>query len=324
MHVVAAVIDEGALTFDFAIPCEVFGLDRSDIATPWYEFMVVAAGRSPVRTQTGFLVDTPFRLADLDRADTIVVPGWSDPDDLPSPALCRALRDAHERGARIVSLCTGAFVLAEAGLLAGRRATTHWMYADRLRAKYPDVDVDPSVLYLVDGRIMTSAGTAAGIDLCLHIVAVDHGADVAVRVARRLVMPPFRAGGQVQYSENPLATDALGEPFSALLDWARDRLPTGVSTGELATRAAMSPRTLTRRFRAAAGISPGEWIQCERLRLAQRLLESTEYPIDAVARRAGYGSVATMRAQFGRRLQTSPRAYRETFHGGASVAEVER
>jgi transcriptional regulator GlxA family with amidase domain len=324
MHVVAAVIDEGALTFDFSIPCEVFGLDRSDIAKPWYEFIVVAAGRSPVRTQTGFLVDTPFRLVDLEGADTIVVPGWSDPDDLPSPALCRALRGAHERGARIVSLCTGAFVLAEAGLLDGRRATTHWMYADRLRARYPDIDVDPSVLYLVDGRIMTSAGTAAGIDLCLHIVALDHGADVAVRVARRLVMPPFRAGGQVQYSENPLATDALGEPLSVLLDWARERLPSGISTGELATRAAMSPRTLTRRFRAAAGISPGEWIQCERLRLAQRLLESTEYPIDTVARRAGYGSVATMRAQFGRRLHTSPRAYRETFHGGTSVAEVER
>ena len=324
MHVVAAVIGEGTLTFDLAIPCEVFGLDRSDIVTPWYEFMVVAADGSPVRTQTGFLLDTPFRLDDLERADTIVVPGWSDPDALPSPALCQELRNAHERGARVVSLCTGAFVLAEAGLLAGRRATTHWMYADRLHARHPDIDVDPAVLYVVDGRIMTSAGTVAGIDLCLHIVALDHGVDVAVKVARRLVMPPFRAGGQVQYADNPLVTDALGEPLSAVLDWARERLGSGVSLGDLATRAAMSPRTLTRHFQAAAGMAPGEWIQCERLRLAQHLLESTEYPIDVVARRAGYGSVTTVRAQFARRLHTSPRAYRETFYGGARTAEVER
>src|SRR5215212_1914664 len=140
MHVVAAVVDEGALTFDLAIPCEVFGLDRSDIAAPWYEFMVVAAGRSPVRTQTGFLIETPFGLADLERADTIVIPGWSDPDDLPSGELCRALQEANDRRARLVSLCTGAFVLAAAGLLSGLRATTHWMYADRLRIRHPDVD----------------------------------------------------------------------------------------------------------------------------------------------------------------------------------------
>ena len=207
MHVVAAVIDEGALTFDLAIPCEVFGLDRSDIVTPWYEFIVVAATSSPVRTQTGFLLDTPFRLVDLERADTIFVPGWSDPDDLPSPALCRALRQAHDRGARVLSLCTGAFVLAEAGLLAGRRATTHWMYADRLRERYPDVEVDPAVLYLVDGRIMTSAGTAAGIDLCLHIVALDHGTDVAVRVA-----PKARH-----------ASVSLGRPDAVRRKPARDR-----------------------------------------------------------------------------------------------------
>ena len=322
MSVVAAVIDEGALTFDLAIPCEVFGLDRSDIVSPWYEFMVVAAGDSPVRTQTGFLLDTPFRLPDLERADTIVVPGWSDPDHLPSAELCSALQAAHARGARIVSLCTGAFVLGAAGLLSGRRATTHWMYVDRLRAAHPDVDLDPAVLYVVDGRIMTSAGTAAGIDLCLHLVALDHGTDVAVTVARRLIMPPFRAGGPAQYVDNPIATTSLGEPLSAVLDWARERLPDAVSVDDLATRAAMSPRTLARRFQDALGISPGEWIQRERLRLAQRLLESTEFPLDAVARRAGYGSPTTMRAQFARRLRTSPRSYRETFRG--RVTEVER
>src|SRR6478735_6943439 len=183
MHTVAAVIDQGALTFDLAIPCEIFGLDRSDIASPWYRFLVVAAGDSPVRTQTGFDLSTPYTLRHLDEAETIVVPGWSDPNDLPSNALCDALRAAHARGARVVSLCTGAFVLAEAGLLAGR-----------------------------------------------------------------LVMPPFRAGGQAQYADNPIATDGLGEPLSAVLDWARDRLGAGITTADLAGRAAMSPRTLTRRF----------------------------------------------------------------------------
>jgi transcriptional regulator GlxA family with amidase domain len=320
MSVVAAVIDEGALTFDLAIPCEVFGLDRSDIVDPWYEFMVVAAGSSPVRVQTGFLLDTPYRLADLERADTIVVPGWSDPDDEPSDELCEALRSAHDRGARIVSLCTGAFVLGAAGLLSGRRATTHWLYVDRLRARFPDVELDPDVLYVADGRIFTSAGTAAGIDLCLHLVALDHGADVAVTVARRLVMPPFREGGQAQYVDSPIATDLLGTPLSALLDWARGRLETGLSVDDLAARAAMSPRTLTRRFHAALGLAPGEWIQLERLRLAQRLLETTDLGLDVVARRAGYSSPSTMRAQFARRLRVSPRGYRRTFRLALSEA----
>jgi transcriptional regulator GlxA family with amidase domain len=319
---VAAVVDEGALTFDLAIPCEVFGLDRSDVVDPWYGFMVVAAGEAPIRTQTGFLLDTPYRLTDLERADTIVVPGWSDPDVPPSPELCAALVAAYARGARVLSLCTGAFVLAAAGLLAGRRATTHWMYADRLRARHPDIDLDPSVLYVVDGRVMTSAGTAAGIDLCLHVVALDHGVDVARTVARRLVMPPYRGGGQAQYIDDPIATDVLGEPLAAVLDWARERIDGGPSIDDLASRAAMSPRTLTRRFQAAVGMPPGEWLQRERLRLAQRLLESTDHPLDVVARRAGYGSPTTMRAQFARRLQTSPHTYRETFR--LQVTEPER
>jgi AraC family transcriptional activator FtrA len=180
MHVIAAVIDQGALTFDFAIPCEVFGLDRSDIVDPWYEFLVVAARERRVRTQTGFVVEAPFGLEELERADTIVVPGWSDPEDEPSDALKGSLVAAHARG----------------GLLDDRRATTHWMYAERLRDRYPRVRIDPNVLYVIDDRVMTSAGTAAGIDLCLHLVALDHGLDVAATVARRLVMPLFRSGGQ--------------------------------------------------------------------------------------------------------------------------------
>jgi AraC family transcriptional regulator, transcriptional activator FtrA len=311
MATVAAIVDQGALTFDLAIPCEVFGLDRREIVDPWYEFLVVAAGDPAVRTQTGFMMHAPYGLDALERADTIIVPGWSDPDDKPSDALVDALRAAYARGARLVSLCTGAFVLAATGLLDGRRATTHWMYAERLRRRHPEVELDPDVLYVVDGRLMTSAGTTAGIDLCLHIVALDHGVDVAATVARRLVMPLFRSGGQAQYVDTPLPSTNGG--LTELLDWGRANLDEGIGVDELATRAAMSPRTLNRRFRAAVGMPPGEWVQRERLRLAQRLLEQSDEPVGAVARRAGYDSAVTMRAQFASRLQTSPRAYRRTF-----------
>src|SRR4051794_30102561 len=313
MHVVVAVIDQGALTFDFAIPCEVFGLDRSDIVDPWYDFRVVAAGRRRIRTQTGFTIEAPYGLEELRRADTIIVPGWSDPEDEPSEALKAALVAAHARGARIVSLCTGAFVLADAGLLDGRRATTHWMYAERLERRYPRARIDRDVLYVADGRVLTSAGTAAGIDLCLHLVELDHGLDVAATVARRLVMPLFRSGGQAQYVDTPIAPDAGG--LGALLDWGRASLGGGITVDALASGGAMSPRTPTRRFRAAVGMPPGEWLQRERLRLAQRLLERTDDAVETVARRAGYDSAVTMRAQFAARLQTSPRAYRQTFRG---------
>jgi transcriptional regulator GlxA family with amidase domain len=318
MHVVAAVIDQGALTFDFAIPCEVFGLDRRDIVDPWYEFAVVGAGKRRVRMQTGFFVDAPHGLEKLEQADTIVVPGWSDPDDEPSAALKDALVAAHDRGARLVSLCTGAFVLAAAGLLHDRRATTHWMYAERLQRRYPRIRLDPNVLYVADGRVLTSAGTAAGIDLCLHLVAVDHGLEVAATVSRRLVMPLFRSGGQAQYVDAPIAPDSGG--LGALLDWGRANLDDGIGVDDLAVRGAMSVRTLTRRFRSAVGMPPGEWLQRERLRFAQRLLESTDDPIELVARRAGYDSAVTMRAQFAGRLETSPRAYRQTFRGRPQTA----
>ena len=315
MHTVAAVIDDGMLTFDFAIPCEVFGLDRSDIVDPWYEFLVVAARNRRVRTQTGFTLEATHGLRALERADTIVVPGWVDPEVPPPPALTRALLRAHDRGARVFSICTGAFVLAAAGLLDGRRATTHWMYADRLAERYPQIDVDPRVLYVVEDRVMTSAGTGAGIDLCLYVVACDHGAEVATTVARRMVMPLYRTGGQAQFVDTPIAPEDTDE-ISQLLAWGLANLPSGLSVDDLARRAAMSPRTLTRRFRATAGVPPGEWLQRERMRLAQRLLESTDEPIERVARGAGYDSSVTMRAQFATRLRTSPRAYRRTFRSG--------
>jgi AraC family transcriptional activator FtrA len=312
MHTVAAVVDQGALTFDFAIPCEVFGFDRTDIVDPWYEFLVVAAGNRRVRTQTGFVLEAPHGLEALERADTVIVPGWADPELEPSPALRAALQDAHARGARIASVCTGAFALAAAGLLDGRRATTHWLYADRLRRWFPDVRVEPSVLYVADGNVFTSAGTAAGIDLCLHLVAEDHGVDVAATVARRMVMPLYRSGGQAQYVDEPV-TPETSDRVNDLLEWGRSNLASGVTVDDLARRGAVSPRTLNRHFRAATGMPPGEWLQRERLRLAQRLLEATDDPIEHVARRAGYDTSTTMRAQFALRLQTSPRAYRRTF-----------
>ena len=311
MHTVAAVVDQGALTFDLAIPCEVFGFDRRDIADPWYEFIVVAAGETPVRTQTGFAILTPHGLTDLERADTVIVPGWWEPDAPPSDALCAALRTAYDRGARIVSLCTGSFVLAAAGLLDGRRATTHWAYADRMQTLFPAVDVDPAPLYVSDGRIHTSAGTAAGIDLCLALVAADHGVDVAAHVARRLVMGLHRPGGQAQYVDRPI--DAPATELSTLLAWARDHLGDGLRVDDLAGRAALSTRQLTRVFARHVGTSLGEWLAQERLRLAQRLLERTHEPVAVIARRAGYASPATLRSQFAARLNVSPRAYRETF-----------
>ena len=314
MHTVAAVIDQGALTFDFAIPCEVFGLDRNDIADPWYDFLVVAAGERRVRMQTGFVLEAPHGLGVLARADTIVVPGWASPDLAPRPELIRSLVAAHARGARIVSICTGAFVLAAAGLLDGRRAATHWLYADLLQERYPAVHVDATVLYISEDNVMTSGGTAAGIDLCLQIVATDHGIDAASAVSRRMLMPLFRSGGQAQYADTPLAT-ATSDAVVTLLEWGTANLAGGVSVDDLARRGAVSRRTLTRHFRAATGLAPGEWLQQERLRLAQRLLETTDEPVEMVSRHAGYDTSAAMRAQFALRLQTSPRAYRRAFRG---------
>jgi AraC family transcriptional regulator, transcriptional activator FtrA len=307
MHTVAVVLTDGLVEFDFAIPCEVFGTDRREIADPWYRFLVVGAERRRVITQTGFVVEATHGLRALAGADTIIVPGSTTVATPPAPLL-RALVRAYERGARIASVCVGAFVLAEAGLLDGRRATTHWAYADELQARYPAVKVDPSVLYVDEGDVLTSAGVAAGVDLCLHLIALDHGTDAAAAVARRLVMPLHRSGGQAQYVDTPIAPTT-----SDLVDWAATHVADGLTVDDVARHASVSPRTLTRKFRAATGLPPGEWLQRERLRRAKRLLESTDLPVEQVARGAGYDSPATMRAQFALHLHTSPRAYRKTF-----------
>ncbi|HSK27608.1 MAG TPA: helix-turn-helix domain-containing protein [Jiangellales bacterium] len=321
MHRVAAVAGQGVLTFDLAVPCEVFGLDRSDIVSPWYDFITVAVDEPPLRASTGgFVLDTPYRLPDLESADTVVVPGWSDPDLLPSDDLCGALRSAYDRGARMMSICIGAFVLAAAGLLDGRRATTHWMYAARLAARYPAVRVEPEPLYIDDGQVLTSAGTAAGLDLCLHVVRLDHGARVANAVARRIVIPPYREGGQAQYIDEPLALSSEGRALARTEEWALEHLDRPLTLGQLASQASMSERTFTRRFRAATGTSPQEWLLAQRIRLAQLMLETTDETVERIATRCGFGTAATLRHHFAHRVGTSPLAYRRTFRGTAERA----
>ncbi len=317
---VAALIGDGVLTFDFACACEVFGYDRSDIVTPWYRFLVVSQDPGPIRTSTGFSMSPELGLEALSEADTIIVPGWADDLRPPRPETIEALREAYDRGVRIASVCIGSFVLAEAGLLDGRRATTHWRFARQLQERYPRIEVDADVLYVDDGQILTSAGTAAGIDLGLHIVRLDYGAEIANQVARRIVMPPHRDGGQAQYIETPVPTDGDGDAMNQLLAWIVEHLDEELSIETLARQALMSPRTLMRRFKALTGTTPIDWILRQRVHLAQRLLESTDLPIEIIAERTGFGSPVTMRHHFAQRVQTSPQAYRRTFRGEARLA----
>jgi transcriptional regulator GlxA family with amidase domain len=312
---VAAIVSHGVSPFELSVACEVFGLDRSELVDPWYQLRVCAAVEPPVRMKTshGLTLDTPYRLDDVAEAGTIVVPMWA-PNDGPSEELLDALRAAHARGARILSFCSGAFLLARAGLLEGRRATTHWMYAGQLAERFPGVEVEPDVLYVVDGNVMTSAGTAAAIDLCLHVVRSDHGADVANAVARRMVVPPHRDGGQAQFIQAPVPTLAeVDDPFRITLDWALEHLDEPLTVEVLARRAAMSPRTFARRFVAVTGTTPLQWLLRQRVLHAQRLLETTDQPVEWVASRCGFGTAAGMRIHFQRFVGTSPMAYRRTF-----------
>ncbi|MGH7904950.1 MAG: transcriptional regulator FtrA [Candidatus Dormibacteraceae bacterium] len=299
--------------FELAVPCEVFGTDRSDMGLPNYRLFVCGIEPSPLRTKSGFTIGTRYGLRTLERADTIIVPAWRDIEEPPPERLLGALRRAHRRGARVASLCTGAFVLAAAGLLDGRRATTHWMNAEALARRFPAVHVDPAVLYVDEGRLLTSAGTAAGMDLCLHLVRLDHGAEVANMFGRRMVVPPHRDGGQAQYLEAPVPRDAEDERLRAALEWAAAHLAQPLTVERLAAQAAMSVRTFARRFQAATGTSPLRWLLLQRVAAAQRMLESSDLPTEEVAERCGFGSASSLRLHFRRRLGTSPTSYRSTF-----------
>ena len=309
------VVCNGVSPFEFAVACEVFGSDRSDLGVPWYRFLVCAAQPPPITTQAGFTISTAHGLEGLRRADTIVVPANARQGENVEELL-DGLRSAHGRGARMISLCTGAFTLAAAGLLDGRRATTHWRQADELARLYPNVRLDPGVLYVDDGDILTSAGTAAGIDLCLHVVQQDFGAEVANAVARRMVVPPHRDGGQAQFVDAPLPDLPFAEPFNETLVWIQGHLDQPISVENLAQSSAMSPRTFARRFRATTGTTPHRWVVGQRVLFAQRLLETTELPVELIASRSGFGTATNLRQHFQRLVRTSPHAYRRTFRVG--------
>jgi transcriptional regulator GlxA family with amidase domain len=312
---VAVAVCDGVDAFELGVFCQVFGLDRSACGLPSYEFAVCAAEAAPLRTTSGYSIDTPHGLERLATADLVAIPSWRDPAEQPPEVLLHALRDTVERGARVLSSCCGAFVLAAAGLLDGRRATTHWVDMDLFAARYPAVDLDRNALYVDAGPVLTSAGTAAAIDLCLYVVRQAHGASVANAIARRMVMPPHRDGGQAQFVETPVAATPADEQLADLLDWARAHLDEPLTVGDMAARAHLSARTLARRFAAVAGTTPHRWLLTQRLLLAQQLLECDGAGIEEVARRAGFGTAANLRVHFSRRYGTSPQAYRLAFRG---------
>ena len=311
-HRVVALAYEGLSTFEFGIVVEAFALPRPELDVPWYDFTVCSLEPRPVRALGGITVHARRGLAALERADTIVIPGWRSADEPPPAVLLSALRAAYRRGARVVSICSGVFVLAAAGLLDGKRATTHWRYAERLAARFPKIVVEPDVLYVDERRVLTSAGSAAGIDLCLHIIRSDFGAAIANQVAKRLVVPPHRDGGQSQYVSAPLPSDA-GRGLARLLEWAQANLHRDLTVGALARQAGISARSFARHFRAEVGTTPHQWLSHQRLLSARHWLETTDESIDRIAEAVGMQTAATLRHHFRRRFRTSPTAYRKRF-----------
>ena len=311
-HLVVALAYDQLCTFEFGCVVEMFALARPELGVDWYRFAVCAEERGPVRAAGGVTVEASHTLALLARADTIVIPGWRGVDVVPSPALVRRLQAAHRRGARIASICSGVFVLAAAGLLAGKAATTHWRYAERLRERHPDVDVRTNALYVDEGAILTSAGSAAGLDMMLHLVRRDHGARVANRVAQRLVIPPHRLGDQAQFVARPLPQDEAAR-LAKLTDWVRAHPAQPHTLESLARRAAMSVRTLQRQFQQSLGMSPIDWLVRERVEFAKQLLETGTRPVTDVSARAGFGSDESFRRHFRLATGISPVAWRRQF-----------
>jgi transcriptional regulator GlxA family with amidase domain len=309
---VVAVVGERVAAFELGIVCQVFGLDRSDDGLPCHDFAVCGVRPGLVPTTSGFAVDVPHGLARVAAADLVTVPAWPTLDATVDPAVLAALRQAWERGATVLSVCSGAFALAAAGLLDGRRATTHWQFAALLARRYPAVNVDRDVLYVADGPVLTSAGAAAGIDACLHLVRESYGAVTANALARRMVVPAYREGGQAQYVDMPVP-EVTG--LAELLDWMRARLDEPLTVNTLAARAHMSPRTFARRFKETTGATPHRWLLDQRLQHAEQLLETTDLAVDTVAARAGFGSGDTLRHHFAARRGVSPHTFRRAFAG---------
>jgi AraC family transcriptional activator FtrA len=315
---VAILVYDGVGVFELGVASDVFGnTDLSNLGVPWYRLSICGTGGAPVKADGGLVIHPPFGLERVRHVDTVVVPPTARLDAVPTDVF-ETLRLAHARGCRIISLCTGAFVLAEAGLLKGRRATTHWTECADLARRYDDVTVDPGVLYVDEGDILTSAGSAASIDLCLHVVRTDYGSDIATQLARQLVVPPQRDGGQAQFIDAPLPTHDGSNLFSATIDWVQEHLNEPLTVADLAARSAMSPRTFARQFVAATGTTPHQWLQLQRVHMAQRLLETSNRAIESVAIDSGFCTAGNLRKHFSRIMQTSPQAYRRTFQDRSS------
>jgi transcriptional regulator GlxA family with amidase domain len=319
MRNVVAVVDRQIGAFELGVLAEVFGLDRTDDGLPGFVFTVCAARPGRVPTTSGFAVHVEHGLDRLADADLVAVPSWTDRPVEPPAEIVDALRAALDRGARLLAVCSGAFLLAASGVLDGRRATTHWRYAATLAGRYPQIKVDPDVLYVEDGPVVTSAGTAAAIDACLHLLRAEHGSAVANAFARRMVVASHRSGGQAQFVET--AVPAPGDDdLASLVAWVQGHLAEPVTVDDLAAMALMSPRTFARRFRAATGTTPHQWLLDQRMLLAEQLLEQTDLPVDEIARRCGLGSADTLRHHFARRRRVSPVGYRRAFRAGVAGA----
>jgi AraC family transcriptional regulator, transcriptional activator FtrA len=318
-HRVVAMIYDGLCTFEYGIVVEIFGLTRPEMGDDWYSFTTAAVSKGLLRAHGGLQVLAESGLDALDEADTIIVPGWRGIDAPVPIEVLQTLQRAHARGTRLVSLCSGAFVLGATGLLNGRRATTHWRYAEAFKRAFPDITVDPSVLYVDEDPLFTAAGSSAGIDLLLHIIRIDHGPAKANMVAKRLVMAPHRQGGQAQFVDAPVSPTE-GSRLAPLLDQIRANLGRDYRISDLAEAAGMSERTFLRRFAEATGATPGEWLVDMRVDVAKQLLEEGRRSIKDVASTAGFGSVETLRHHFRRRVGLSPAAYRERFTRAAATS----
>ena len=310
-HRVAILAYDGLCTFEFGIAIEVFALPRPELQVPWYDCRVCAGDKRPLKSIGGLTVSAPHGPRTIDWADTIVIPGWSNiADDVPKP-LRKRIAKAHDRGARLVSICSGVFVLAAAGILDHRRATTHWRYADQLRHAYPVIHVEPDVLYVDDGQILTSARSAAGLDLCLHIVRRDHGSRIANNVARRLVLPTHREGGQTQFIPVPVSDSSTG--LANFLEQLQQSLDRQHTLASMAAQAGLSQRTFVRRFRDATGTTPHAWLTAERVRRARELLEETSLSPLEIIEQTGFATPETFRHHFRRAVGVAPTVYRASF-----------